>query len=88
VNKPHRAHVVKISIEGDNWEDVISELNSILYNIQKDGPSPTRLCGGGSCSSILEYRYYPEVTPESYIRDVREWLEQRRAEEEAVPTDC
>lgn len=79
-DKPCRAHTAQINIEGDTWEDVVAELKSVLWNIQKDGSSSARLSAGGPSSSILRCKHYPEVTPESYLRDILQWLEEHKDE--------
>lgn len=77
---PQRAHVFQCKIEGDTLEAVIGELRFFQQRLAR-GEISAGVMGGCTAGAIYAYRVNPDVTHESYFRDLDAWLEAEKTRE-------
>jgi hypothetical protein len=70
--------------EADTWQDLISLLNSTLYDLHRYSPGqeiPSSISGGYSSSSAYTVTQKPDMTHDAYFAELEAYLEQKRQQE-------
>jgi hypothetical protein len=72
VKYPERKHVVEINIQADDWNSVIGELRSVLFNLQtRDKYDVIDVSSGGpSGNHTVTARINPEQTHDKYFDEL------------------
>lgn len=78
MNKPERHHEVAIRIGADTWDDVISALMNITFELETKGPGRQMVSGGSSYGYIVIDKTNDDITNKIYFDRVDKWLKEQR----------
>lgn len=71
---PHRRFSLSVSIEADEWEDILRRLDELMTRVHECQPPWHSVSGGPSESHIIEAVERPNVTHDSYFRELQNYL--------------
>lgn len=75
MKRPHRRLEVKLNLNADDYEAILSTLRQILFDLDGlEGRGYSSVSGGPDASYILDIQFDPEVTHESYFEALNLYL--------------
>lgn len=74
---PKRKYTLRMSIGGDEWEDVFRALREAMEHVSEAGPNCRTVSGGVSAGYFVEVEHHPEMTREKYHEELDSYLEGR-----------
>lgn len=83
MEQPKRKHEVGIRIGADSWEDVIHQLEHILFIAETSGPGRNSYSGSPSSNHSFVDTVEPHQTHEGYFKQLNAWLAEHKAKQEA-----
>lgn len=82
---PTRALTLKLALQADTWQDLISALEEISTSLViRDAGNVDRCSGGVLSGYTLTVTHDPDRTPGEYVRDLIAWRKARRADTKAI----
>lgn len=75
---PSRRFELMIRISGDEWIDVIRDLEELALHIEQHGPECSSVSGGYSSGHTVTVVERPEQTREKYHAELDAYLARRR----------
>lgn len=84
-SNPERKIVFAAKIGADSMDDLIHELNQIVFELtayQKNQTSNLTASGGYGSGGTWAFKINPSQTHDNYFIEINKWLEEHRGKEE------
>ena len=73
--RPRRRFEIDIHVDGDQWDDIMRELQRLVIHVEDHGAQCRSVGGGYTTGHIVSVRYDPEMTCHRYHEKLDEYLE-------------
>lgn len=87
MKRPRRAFELRLDVDGDTWEDVANQLESIVQHVVSHGPKCESVGGSPSSGHIVIVTQNPEMTHERYFEELDLYLASERRKRQEAPRE-